>query len=113
MNRRCAKVSRGSRSSRSQYVVTYAWLPQEEWISAFGGLARGEKRTGATAASSFYIKGRATMKPVKLGLKKRLLASAVVCGAVTGLCNVTLAAETEEALEEIVVTGIRGSLMRS
>lgn len=53
------------------------------------------------------------MKSVKLGLKNRLLASAVACGAVAGLCDVTLAAETEEALEEIIVTGIRGSLMRS
>ena len=53
------------------------------------------------------------MKAEKLGLKRRLLVSAFACGAVTGLCDVALAADTEGALEEIIVTGIRGSLMRS
>ncbi len=53
------------------------------------------------------------MKPAKLGFKKRLLTSAIACGAVTSACGVALAAESDGALEEIIVTGIRGSLMRS
>ena len=51
------------------------------------------------------------MNTVKMGFRT-LLASAAACGAVAGASN-TAFAQTEEALEEIVVTGIRASLVRS
>lgn len=49
---------------------------------------------------------------MRLGFRRKLLASALATGALTVFTNVAVG-QTEESLEEIVVTGIRASLERS
>jgi TonB-dependent receptor len=84
-------------------------LSREEWIPS-----RGRKNSRDPLwRRAQKIKVDKSMKSVKSGLRKRLLVSAVACSAVTVLCKSAVAEESGGALEEVIVTGIRGSLMRS
>ncbi|MGM8226805.1 TonB-dependent receptor [Cellvibrio sp. ARAG 10.3] len=53
------------------------------------------------------------MNKKTVGFKKKLIATAVASYALVGLSGTTIAQESGEMVEEIVVTGIRGSLQRS